>query len=47
MVEQPVGSFLLAILVAPPVVIVGLLGRLVSGWRQRRRIEVAPENDSS
>ena len=31
-----VGSFLLAILVAPPVVIVGLLGRLISGWRQRR-----------
>ena len=31
-----VASFLLAILVAPPVLVVGLLGRLVSGWRQRR-----------
>ncbi len=31
-----VGSFLLAVVVAPPVVVVGLVGRLVSGWRQRR-----------
>lgn len=29
-------SFLLAILVAPPVLVVGLLGRLVAGWRQRQ-----------
>jgi len=29
-------SFLLAVIVAPPVLVVGLLGRLVAGWRQRQ-----------
>ena len=29
-------SFPLAVIVAPPVLVLGLVGRLVSGWRQRR-----------
>ncbi len=34
-------SFLLAVIVAPPVLVVGLIGWLVAGWRQRKSAQDA------
>ncbi len=42
-----VGTFLLAVVVAPPVLVVGVIGWLVALWRQRQKDALAPENDKS